>query len=277
MCPKLVRHLSLYKSRSCFLPITSEIGTMSKRQQPDESIKYGDVFPVQGDLARETVRPGDASMMQSAENLVTGRTLRGAAASVMQSAAAQNERACLVGHDEISCEPAIGEVSVAEVDISGRRVIRETVAGQTVAQFPVTTDGTGGILPRQEITVGEALEGAALMQGDKPIEQSDAAAVQAAEARATGPKTLLGGVASAAQSAANVNTRISREEDKIAIGDVLMDATAKMVADRAVTREDAEAVLGAEVRNRPDMKTVPGGVAESMAAAARLNQSNGSA
>ncbi|KAG0451124.1 hypothetical protein HPP92_026397 [Vanilla planifolia] len=221
---------------------------MSKQQQPrltDESIKYGDVFPVQGDLARETVRSGDASMMQSAENLVTGRTLRGAAASVMQSAATQNERACLVGHDEISCEPAIGGVSVTEVDISGRRVIRETVAGQTVAQFPVTTEGTGGILPRQEITVGEALEGAALMQGDK---------------------------ASWCVSLARFETRIV-----FFPGDDESDATAKMVADRAVTREDAEVVLGAEVRNRPDMKTVPGGVAESMAAAARLNQSNSSA
>lgn len=39
-----------------------------------------------------------------------------------------------------------------------------------------------------------------------------------------------------------------------------------------MTREDAEGVIGAEVRNNPDMVTHPGGVASSMAAAARLNQ-----
>lgn len=39
-----------------------------------------------------------------------------------------------------------------------------------------------------------------------------------------------------------------------------------------MTREDAEGVIGAELRNNPNMSTTPGGVAASMAAAARLNQ-----
>lgn len=44
-----------------------------------------------------------------------------------------------------------------------------------------------------------------------------------------------------------------------------------MLADKAVTREDAEGVISAEKKNKRDMSTTPGGVAASMAAAARLN------
>lgn len=50
------------------------------------------------------------------------------------------------------------------------------------------------------------------------------------------------------------------------------DAKQKLPADKQVTREDAEGVIGAEIRNKPDMKTTPGGVAASVAAAATLNQ-----
>lgn len=51
------------------------------------------------------------------------------------------------------------------------------------------------------------------------------------------------------------------------------DATTKLSDDKPVTREDAEGIISAEIRNKPDMRTTPGGVASSMAAAARLNQS----
>lgn len=53
---------------------------------------------------------------------------------------------------------------------------------------------------------------------------------------------------------------------------MLQDATIKMDNDKPVTREDAERVIGAEMRNKPDMGTTPGGVAASLASAARLNQ-----
>lgn len=43
--------------------------------------------------------------------------------------------------------------------------------------------------------------------------------------------------------------------------------------DKAVTLEDAEGVIGAEIWNKLDMSTTPGGLAASIAAAARLNQS----
>lgn len=39
-----------------------------------------------------------------------------------------------------------------------------------------------------------------------------------------------------------------------------------------VTSEDAEVVVGAELRSSSEMKTTPGGVADSMSAGARLNQ-----
>lgn len=52
----------------------------------------------------------------------------------------------------------------------------------------------------------------------------------------------------------------------------MQDAADKLASDRPVTREDAEGVISAELRNNPDLATYPGGVAASMAAAARLNQ-----
>lgn len=41
-----------------------------------------------------------------------------------------------------------------------------------------------------------------------------------------------------------------------------------------MTRKDAEGVIGAELRNDPNLCTRPGGVAASIAAAARLNQTS---
>lgn len=46
----------------------------------------------------------------------------------------------------------------------------------------------------------------------------------------------------------------------------------KLPADKPATREDAERVAGAEMRNNPAMTTHPTGVAASVAAAARLNE-----
>ena len=52
------------------------------------------------------------------------------------------------------------------------------------------------------------------------------------------------------------------------------DASEKLPRDKAATRRDAEGVVGAEVRNDPNLTTYPGGVAAAVAAAARLNQSD---
>jgi hypothetical protein len=72
------------------------------------------------------------------------------------------------------------------------------------------------------ITIGEALEATVLTAGQKPVERSDAAAIQAAEVRATGRTSVVpGGVAAAAQSAATHNARATRDEDKTKLCDVL--------------------------------------------------------
>lgn len=54
----------------------------------------------------------------------------------------------------------------------------------------------------------------------------------------------------------------------------MQDATIKLPADKAAARQDAEGVVGAELRNNPRMAAHPGGVAASVAAAAMLNRSN---
>lgn len=67
----------------------------------------------------------------------------------------------------------------------------------------------------KKITIGEALEASALTAGKKPVEWSDAAAIQAAEVRAIGRiNTVSGGVAVAAQSAATLNAKTTRDDDK---------------------------------------------------------------
>lgn len=50
------------------------------------------------------------------------------------------------------------------------------------------------------------------------------------------------------------------------------DARDKLPADKGATKEDAERVVSAEVRNKPDMATTLGGVADAVTTAARLNQ-----
>lgn len=72
------------------------------------------------------------------------------------------------------------------------------------------------------ITIGEALEATAITAGNKPVEWSDAAAIQAAEVRATGRTNIVpGGVAAAAQSAATLNARTTSDHDKTKLADVL--------------------------------------------------------
>ncbi|KAF0929751.1 hypothetical protein E2562_024440 [Oryza meyeriana var. granulata] len=136
----------------------------------------------------------------------------------------------------------------------------------------VVVDGT-------KITICEALEVTALSAGDQPVEPSDAAAIEAAEARAAGLQDVdeaappLGGLAASARAATDANAHAKRDEDKTTLADVLADATAKLGgADKEVEREDAVRVVGAEVRSKPDATSRPGGVAASIAAAARLNR-----
>ncbi|CAK9309978.1 unnamed protein product [Citrullus colocynthis] len=241
-----------------------------------DPIKYGDVFNVSGELASKPIAPRDAATMQAAENMVLGQTPRGGPAAVMQSAANINERIGLVGHSDVSDVARDEGVTVTETVVDGQRFVVESVGGQVVGQFVepnVPMRSPGATLDNNSITIGEALEASAVSAGDKPINQSDAAAIQAAEVRATGKNEIIpGGIGAEAQSAATLNTRAMRDEDKTTLGDILTDATQKLAGDKTVTKEDAERVISAEMRNEPTMATTPGGVAASVAAAARLNQ-----
>ncbi|XP_022769530.1 late embryogenesis abundant protein D-34-like [Durio zibethinus] len=96
------------------------------------------------------------------------------------------------------------------------------VVGQYIQQevSAVTTPET--LLAPDPITVGEALETAAFSAADKPVDHSDAAAIQAAEMRATRSNEVLpGGIAFEAQSAATRNSRTMRFEDEATLSDVL--------------------------------------------------------
>ncbi|MBA0762790.1 hypothetical protein Gotri_012358 [Gossypium trilobum] len=259
--------------------------TMSQQQprrpKPDHSrdqepIKYSDVFNVTGELASKPIAPEDAAAMQSAETRVLGQTRKSGPAAVMESAAAANEMAGLVRHDQANVTEDEG-VTVTKTNAGGEAWITEAVEGQVVGQYiqpEVPAVNNPSVTP-DPITVGEALETAALSAADKAVELSDVAAIQAAERRATGiNETLPGGVAAEAQCAATRNARTMRFEDKTTLSDVLSDATTMLPRDKAVTPEDADRVVAAELRNNPYMSTAPGGVAASMAAAARLNQNS---
>jgi hypothetical protein len=167
------------------------------------AVRYGDVFPaVSGGLAEKPVAPQDAATMQSAENLVFGQTLRGGPAAAMQSAATANERMGAVGHDQATDATAVQSVTVSETRVPGGRIVTEFVAGQAVGQYLARDDDGGataggggagatgasaGVVADKDmtkVTIGEALEATALAAGDAPVERSDAAAIQAAEARA---------------------------------------------------------------------------------------------
>ncbi|KAJ4841108.1 hypothetical protein Tsubulata_003739 [Turnera subulata] len=259
-----------------------------RKQSPKEPIKYGDVFSVEGELAEKAVAPRDAAMMQTAENAVTGQTQKGGAAAAMQSAARRNEAAGFVGHGDMSGAAGGSQgVSITESSSSnnkqppaGRRTVTEAIGGQVIGQMNLRALPLGTSIQTQQgdgggITIGEALEATALTAGNKPVEWSDAAAIQAAEVRATGRNTIIpGGVAASAQSAATLNARLTNDREKTTIADVLKDATKRLPADRPATRKDAEGVSGAEMRNDPFLTTHPAGVAASVAAAARVNQSN---
>ncbi|KAL2510693.1 Seed maturation protein [Abeliophyllum distichum] len=249
------------------------------QEQPrrPEAVKYGDLFQVSDELASKPIAPQDAATMQAAENIVLGETKKGGTAAVMQSAADVNERRGAVGHYDMTDIVREQGATISETDVGGYRIITESVGRQVVGQYGQPRDvkmrHPAAALDPEAITIGEALEAAALSAGDKPIDESDAAAIQAAETRATGLGHVVpGGVGAEAQSAAAYNIRTTRDEQKTKLGDVLADASEKFADDKPVTRDDAEGVINAEIRNKPDQATYPGGVSDTMAAAARLNQ-----
>ncbi|KAJ8493100.1 hypothetical protein OPV22_014821 [Ensete ventricosum] len=240
----------------------------------------------------------------------------GAAAVMESAAARNEQRRAVghSQFSDIPRDQGVTVVQTDIPDQPGHRLVTEYVAGQAVSQYVInegaalggqgggasggynwdgsspggqggggnrSTGGreTGAGNPARggyRVTIGEALEATAKTAGDKPVEPSDAAAIQAAESAATGVSSvLMGGVAAAARAAVVANTWADREDEETKLGDVLVDAATRMPADKEATRQDAERVVGAEIRSSPNLEMRPGGVAATVAAAARLNESNG--
>lgn len=92
---------------------------------------------------------------------------------------------------------------------------------QVVGQYITPVVGGGGAR-KTATTIGEALEAAAKTAGNKPVDHSDAAAIQAAECRATRSNLITpGGLAAAAQSAAAYNDGLIGDEGKVKLRDIL--------------------------------------------------------
>ncbi|AQK62590.1 Late embryogenesis abundant protein 31 [Zea mays] len=210
----------------------------------DKPVKFGDVLDVSGELDDQPVAPRDAARLQAAEQSVPGGTQKGGPAAVLQSVATVNARAGHVGRAQTACPVADAGATITETELAGRRVVTESVGGQVVGKMvtpaPVAMTDPPGALEKDAVTIGRALEAVGAMVGDRPVEQSDAAAVQVAELCATGSDST--------------------------------NAREKLPADKGATWEDAERVVSAEIRNKLDMATTPGGMADAVTTAARLNQ-----
>lgn len=203
------------------------------RPQPEdignqEPIKYGDVFKVTGDLATELISSHDAATMTAAETGILGQPQRGSPAAVMQAAAAINEASVLVGRHGMAEMAKDHGITVMETTNDGHRIITEAVDGQILGrrvepEAPSAPMNLGSAaIDGDRISIGEALEAAALSVGDKPVDQNDADAISAAEIRATGEKNVRpGGVGESAQSAAALNSHVTRREDMAKLSDVL--------------------------------------------------------
>ncbi|KAK9984221.1 hypothetical protein SO802_033746 [Lithocarpus litseifolius] len=204
--------------------------------------------------------------MQAAENMVLGQTQKGGPAAVMQSAASVNERVGAVGHREATDiarnKGATGPLLKTKYFLSSHNFSSSSFFTPPTKW---TLRSLGNVLNRDSITIGEALEATALSCGDKLVDQGDAVAIQAAEMRATGTNEITpGGVASMAHLLLILTLNlIMHDENKTTLCDVLADSTTRLPMDKAMTREDAEGVIGAKIRNKLDMSTTPSGVAAS--------------
>ncbi|KAF4364999.1 hypothetical protein F8388_001747 [Cannabis sativa] len=239
----------------------SQVEQPRKRQSDQEPIKYGDVFIVSDELADKPIAPVD--MMQNSESITLGQ--------------AQNESSGFVGLVDDS------DMAGAKAEAEGVSVAEETHQDVPVAWVvnheygePSRATAEAPLSEMSAITIGEALETTAKTIGYKAVDQNDAAAIEAAEARCIGSDNnvvIAGGLTVLAQSAVSLN-RVVSEKNKIKLKDILTDATLKLAIDKAATREDAEEVVEAELLNKPIPVTTPGGVAAAVKSAARLNETS---
>ncbi|KAF2575086.1 hypothetical protein F2Q70_00000329 [Brassica cretica] len=144
---------------------------------------------------------------------------------------------------EKSSEAAEDKEKGVVADASGGQAEGEVNEKKVVAANPPASEGT--------ITIGEALEATVLTAGNKPVEWSDAAAIQAAEVRATGRTNIMpGGVAASAQSAATLNDRANSEDDKTTLAVVLTVSIMleSNVHDRLWVQPDETFILATNVK-----------------------------
>jgi len=229
---------------------------------------------VSGEVEKEPITVKDAALMQSAETRAVGRSHKGGAAAIMQSAAEINERFGLVDRNRETIATAEG-MAVIETQVPGQVACTEFVAGQPVHSEIKPVSAQHSVAASDAITIGQALESAAMKKGDKPIDSNDARAIQSAEKRATGnPLTQKGGLAATAQAAAELNPRVN-DVGKTTLSNILLAASEDLPADKAVTREDAEKIMEAEARGSPHGRPQSGGIGEAMQAAAKLNEKMG--
>ncbi|KAI5054612.1 hypothetical protein GOP47_0029757 [Adiantum capillus-veneris] len=211
------------------------------QEQPQRPMTYKDVFgdAVQGEVAAQPVTIEDASLMQSAEAFGLGKTPRGGAASLMQSAADKNVRDDIV--DPVSHSDAAERgFGLRETIVDGKVYRQEFVGQQPVSEETTFVPTLSEIAATQGITIGEALEEAALNNPNKIVDKQTARAIQSAEARATGiPLGFKGGLGASAQSAAQKN---ADRGEHITLSEVLDDATERMLVDKVVTKEDVQKV-----------------------------------
>ncbi|CAM6101586.1 unnamed protein product [Calypogeia fissa] len=257
-----------------------ELQEVQQEQKLDSghAVTYGDLFPAvaaqHAPLAGEAITTEDASLMQTAESMAFGKTRKDGAASAMQSAAAKNVHEGWVKKDAHSKISEYG-LSVTKTAVPGAEMDVEYVAGQPVAASAHPTPTDPAIAAMDAVTIGEALEAAAMGSGDRPVEDSDARAIESAECRATGVSMpMKGGVGATAQSAAQLNHRTDAA-GQTTISDVLMDASSDLEADKVVTYEDAYKVLQAELRGRDVEDLQPGGIGATLLVAADLNARSG--
>ncbi|PAN24240.1 hypothetical protein PAHAL_4G156100 [Panicum hallii] len=258
------------------------LGQGQDLQQPEqEAIRYGHVFAVTGDLAGQPIAPRDAVAMSSAEDSVPGvQVPEGAgggfsAATAMETAAAYNQAVGAVRPGQASDAAAAQGITVTQTAVPGGRVVTEFVAGQVVGQYSVADPPPAAEEDATKITIGEALEATARAGGGRPVDRADAEAIRAAEMSAHGADVAMpGGLGDQARAAARANAQATREGDKVKIGDVLSDATAKLAGDKAAATEDATRVVQAETFNDAETHARAGGVGAAVATAARLNKDN---
>ncbi|KAG0615805.1 hypothetical protein M758_5G068000 [Ceratodon purpureus] len=259
------------------MAVVGDLEQMSKMGEDvsllERPITYGDILGAGGQLGKNAVTPEDAALMQSAEARTYGKTHKDGAAAVMQAAAEENVKAGFVKRDDHSQVAEEGVVA-QEILVPGAAIDLEFIGGQPVMASVKPTPTDSFLATSDAITIGDALEAAAVGGGDRPVEKSDARAIQSAVMRATGAPPMAGGLAAAAMSAADLNPRVP-SADKTTLADILMDASIYMEADKIVTQEDAAKVLDAELRSSRTGEPSPGGVAAAIQAAADINDTAG--